>query len=263
VDRYVALGSSFASGPGIEPLADVGCGRSARNYAHLVAERLGLDLVDVSSGGATVDDVLTASQALMSGGTVPPQIGAVGPGTDLVTATVGGNDVGYLLTLLRCSYATDPAGAPPGAAVFFADPVDRAAVDAGLAGLPAKLAALVGAVRERAPQARVVLVDYLTVLPAAGDGCAALPVSGDDLAFCRTVQQRLADATAQAARGTGAELVRASAASADHSVCSAQPWVSGWEFGDVPAGGVVPYHPNAAGMAAVADLLVEVVGGAR
>ena len=122
VDRYVALGSSFASGPGIDPLVDVGCGRSARNYAHLVAERLGLDLVDVSSGGATIDDVLTASQALMSGGTVPPQIGAVGPDTDLVTATVGGNDVGYLRTLLTCSYAADPAGAPPEAAAFLGDP---------------------------------------------------------------------------------------------------------------------------------------------
>jgi hypothetical protein len=259
VDRYVALGSSFASGPGIEPLVDVGCGRSARNYAHLVAERLGFDLVDASSGGATVDDVLTAPQALMSGGTVPPQIGAVGPETDLVTATVGGNDVGYLLTLLRCSYAADPAGAPPGAGVFFADPVDRAAVDAGLAGLPAKLAALVGAVRERAPQARVVLVDYLTVLPPAGDGGAPLPLTDDDLAFCRAVQQRLVDATAEAARITGADLVRASAASTAHPAGSADPWVSGWEFGDVPAGGVVPYHPNAAGMAAVADLLVDLL----
>ena len=51
---YVALGSSFASGPGIEPIIDAGCGRSGNNYAHLVAERLGYDLVDVSSGGATV-----------------------------------------------------------------------------------------------------------------------------------------------------------------------------------------------------------------
>ena len=259
MDRYVALGSSFASGPGIDPLVDVGCGRSGRNYAHLVAEWLGLDLVDVSSAGATVDDVLTASQALMSGGTVPPQIGAVEPGTDLVTATVGGNDVGYLRTLLTCSYAADPAGAPPEAAAFLGERVDRAPVEEALAGLPARLAALVGAVRERAPQARVVLVDYLTVLPPAGSGCAALPMADDDLAFCRTVQHRLAAATADAARVAGADLVRASAASADHSACAAEPWVSGWEFGDVPGGGLAPYHPNAAGMAAVADLLADLL----
>jgi hypothetical protein len=55
---YAALGSSFASGPGIAPIIDAGCGRSGNNYAHLVAERLGPDLIDVNSGGAAVDDVL-------------------------------------------------------------------------------------------------------------------------------------------------------------------------------------------------------------
>jgi hypothetical protein len=54
--RYVALGSSMASGPGIRPRAagaPWSSGRSARNYPHLIAERLGLDLVDVTFSGAT------------------------------------------------------------------------------------------------------------------------------------------------------------------------------------------------------------------
>jgi lysophospholipase L1-like esterase len=68
-----------------------------------VAERLEYDLVDVTSGGATVDDVLSRPQALLTGGTVPPQVEAVAPDADLVTVTVGGNDFEYLLTLLRCS----------------------------------------------------------------------------------------------------------------------------------------------------------------
>ena len=33
-----ALGSSFAAGPGIEPVAHPGAMRSARNYPHLLAE---------------------------------------------------------------------------------------------------------------------------------------------------------------------------------------------------------------------------------
>ena len=37
--RYVALGSSFAAGPGIAPVLDKAAGRSGRNYPHLVAER--------------------------------------------------------------------------------------------------------------------------------------------------------------------------------------------------------------------------------
>jgi lysophospholipase L1-like esterase len=254
VPTYVALGSSFAAGPGIEPIVHPGCGRSGRNYAHLVAERLGYDLVDVTSGGASVDDVLSRPQALMAGGTVPPQLDALTPDAELVTMTVGGNDVDYLLTLLRCSFSADPEGAPAAAAAFFGTPVDPAAVDAALAGLPAKLAGLVDAVRHRAPQARVVLVDYLTVVPEQAS--AALPMSEEHRLLCAGIGRRLDEATAAAARESGADLVTASQLSRDHAVGSAEPWVTGWVFGDLLAGGVGPYHPNAAGMRAVADAIV-------
>jgi hypothetical protein len=258
VPTYVALGSSFASGPGIEPIIDARCGRSGNNYAHLVAGRLGYDLIDVTCGGAAVDDLLTRPQALMSGGTVPPQIEAVVADADLVTVTVGGNDIEYLLTLLRCSHQADPHGTPAEARAFFGTPFDPGAVEPGLAALPGKLAGLVAAVRDRAPSARVVLVDYLTVVP--DDGNAGLPLTDEHRRFCADVARRLAAATAEAARVTGADLVEASAASAGHHAGSAEPWVTGWEFGDVLAGGVVPYHPNAAGMRAVAEPLVSRLG---
>ncbi|CCH87636.1 conserved protein of unknown function [Modestobacter italicus] len=256
--RYVALGSSFAAGPGVEPIVHAGCGRSGRNYPALVAERLGYDLVDVTSGGAAVADVLDRPQALLTGRTVPPQLQALGPDADLVTLTVGGNDVEYLLTLLRCSYRADPAGAPEAAGAFFATPIDPSAVDAALAALPARLAGLVDAVRQRAPQARVVLVDYLTVVP--GQATPAFPMSEEHRVLCAGIGRRLEEATAAAARDTGAELVAASALSRDHAVGSADPWATGWEFGDLLAGGVAPYHPNAAGMRAVADALVAHLG---
>ncbi len=255
---YVALGSSSAAGPGIDPIIEPRCGRSGNNYAHLVAGRLGYDLVDVSCGGATVDDVLTRPQVLLTGGTVPPQLEAVGPDADLVTVTVGGNDVDYLLTLLRCSYRADPDGAPTTARAFFGTPIDPAAVDTALAGLPERLADLVDAVRERAPRARVVLVDYLTVVPAQGRD--EFPMSEEHRLLCADVGRRLEQATAAAARDSGAGLVAASQISRDHAVGAAEPWVTGWEFGDLLAGGVAPYHPNAAGMRAVADLVASRLG---
>ena len=70
MSRYVALGSSMAAGPGIRPSAPgapFGSGRSARNYAHLVAERLGLDLVDVTFSGATTANVLAERQRKLDG----------------------------------------------------------------------------------------------------------------------------------------------------------------------------------------------------
>ena len=52
----------MAAGPGIRPRAagsPLRAGRSARNYPHLVAERAGLNLVDVTYSGATTANILT------------------------------------------------------------------------------------------------------------------------------------------------------------------------------------------------------------
>jgi lysophospholipase L1-like esterase len=92
--RYVAIGSSFAAGPGIAVRASASqrrAGRSAGNYAHLVVRALGLDLHDVTYSGATTSDILTPSAAGQ-----PAQLEAVTPDTRLVTITAGGNDVGFL-----------------------------------------------------------------------------------------------------------------------------------------------------------------------
>lgn len=50
-DRYIALGSSFAAGPRLRPRSPGSPRRAMRssvNYAHLLAERLGLHLRDAS-----------------------------------------------------------------------------------------------------------------------------------------------------------------------------------------------------------------------
>ena len=70
------------------------CGqaRSAANYPHLVAQRLGLDLVDVTYSGATTAHVLTDRQHdAAAAGRRTRRLGRA-----LVTVTIGGNDVGYI-----------------------------------------------------------------------------------------------------------------------------------------------------------------------
>ncbi len=111
--------------------------------------------------------------------------------------------------------------------------------------------------RERAPEARVLFVDYLTLLPPPGT--AAPPLSDADVATGRHVAAELARATAEAAADTGCELVRVAEHSTAHHAWSADPWTTG--FGVPVPGRPAPLHPNAAGMRAVADLVVAQVSG--
>jgi lysophospholipase L1-like esterase len=238
MSRYVALGSSFAAGPGL------GAGAG---YPHLVADRLGLDLLDVSRSGATTAHVLRASH-----GGKRPQIEALDGSEDLVTVTIAGNDVGMSMRTMIAGLPGWVRGLPVirsrlGAAF------GPAAYEPALADVGAKLRDVATAIQERSPQARVVLVDYLTVLPPPG--VPAPPLSPEQADVIRRIAARLRDATAEAAAAEGCLLVAAAAASADHHAWSDQPWTTGadWPWPGRP----LPFHPNAAGMRAVADLVVE------
>src|ERR1700744_5133921 len=88
--KYVNMGSSFSAGPSIATPADNPnnrCNRSSQNYAHQIARRHNLTLVDVSCGGSTTEHLLGAGKEL------PPQLDAITPDPALVTFTTGGNDL--------------------------------------------------------------------------------------------------------------------------------------------------------------------------
>jgi lysophospholipase L1-like esterase len=236
--NYVAMGSSFAAGPGIPPVQSGGgaaaCSRSGNNYASVLAREIGANLTDASCSGATTANVLTDSQSGQ-----PPQISAVTSTTQVVTATIGGNDVNYLGSL--GAYTCQDDGGSGCASV------DRDAIDRTFPLLTGRIENVVNAVHNAAPGARVYLVNYFTILPGSG-ACAGVPLTADQLAYERSIASRLESATATAASATGATLVDLAAASRGHDACSADPWV---ETGHPPAGRS-QYHPNEAGMRAAA-----------
>lgn len=239
--RYVAMGSSYAAGPGLganKPGTPARCSRTPANYPTLLAARLKLDLVDVACGGATTAHILGPWNEL------PAQINAVTADTRLVTVTIGGNDVAFVRNLATgmCKGAACPAQLIP--------------TGADWARLEANLRAIVRQVRARAPKARVVFVDYITILPE-GRVCAATPLEGRNLAVVRDIYRRLAAVTAKAARAERADLLPAGALSRRHTPCDAQPWSIGAP-GSAPG---TPWHLNAAGMQAVADALARKLGG--
>lgn len=247
--RYVALGSSMAAGPGIRPRAagaPLPAGRSARNYPHLVAERLGFDLVDVTYSGATTANVLTDAQR-----GAPPQVRALDGTEDLVTVTIGGNDVGYVPMLFAAGLPRWVRAVPRLGGVVRAhlDPVER---EAALAQLADSLRDVGRTIRGRSPRATVLFVDYLTLLPPVGT--PAPPLGDADVATGRHVADTLERLTAEAAAATGCGLVRVAEPSRPHHAWSAEPWTTG--FGLPLPGRPAPLHPNASGMRAVADLVV-------
>jgi len=187
--RYVAMGSSFAAGPGIGRRAPGGpraAGRSSANYAHLVARHLALELDDVTFSGATTQDILAATAAGR-----PAQIDAVTPATKLVTLTGGGNDVGWAPRVLLSSLPRPVWAIPPVRRQLdsYADPD---LTEQRFGTLRENLLKIAAEVRRRAPESRLVFVDYLTVLPP--DGTTPTGVLPADVAeWGRAVARRRAD----------------------------------------------------------------------
>lgn len=253
--HYVALGDSFAAGPFI-PLqrADpLGCARSTRNYPALLAADLGVaEFTDVSCSSARTEH-MTAAQIVPLGAN-PPQFDALREDTDLVTVTIGGNDIGYSDIVYTCGLlsASDPAG----------NPCERQATAGGsdiyaeriLAAAP-EVAAVLEGITQRSPDATVVLVGYLRILPPSVGCWPVVPVARGDVPYLDGIQQQFTTMLAEQARNSGAVFVDAYAASLGHDVCQA-PMVR-WVEGVVPTSVTFPVHPNARGMRAVANLTRE------
>jgi lysophospholipase L1-like esterase len=254
-----ALGSSFAAGPTIEPVDDVEAMRSTRNYPHLLADHLGAALVDLSVSGATTANILTTPQVTMTDRVFPPQIDGLPADADLVTITAGGNDLQFIGSMLFAAWSQhEPGGQltqmlgqgfPGGIPTITDDDIEATAK--GLAGV-------VAAAQERATRARVVLVDYLTVVTEHTPTGTSTGFTDQELALFLRTQAALAQAYRIAADRSGAEVLAASTISTDHGLGSDEPWVFG--FQPVMAKTAGSFHPNEAGMRAIADELGRMVG---
>jgi lysophospholipase L1-like esterase len=238
-DEYVALGSSFASGPMIPDVADQSCLRSTNDYPALVAKALKLSLTDVTCGAATTDNILTTAQ-----GDQPPQIDALTPDTKLVTVSIGGNDVLYSGSNLICS-----ADAQKGQRCLGTD-VQPTDLEARMAALPAKLDATYRAIKAKAPKAKIVVTPYLRVFPAVPAPCPpSVPMDTPTLYYLSGFSDKLHATTKQAAARNHV-LFADGFAPKGHDACAtpAKRWVEGAE----PASPAVQFHPNANGMQAQA-----------
>lgn len=120
-----------------------------------------------------------------------------------------------------------------------------------------RLVVAVRAIQRRAPDARVLLVGYPQLPPRTGSCPELLPLADGDLPFARTVNGALTDVLRSAAHRTDTTYVDVWSASADHDICSDEPWTNGQRS---VSGGAVPFHPLPAGEQAVAGLVLDALG---
>lgn len=264
--RYVALGDSFAAfGPvAAATTGPEGCLRSSANYPALVAELLeSAEFVDASCGGAQTTD-MTARQIVET----PPQFDALTPGTDVVTLSIGGNDIGFgdiahCVMTTRADSRADPradagaggGGAGIGGAAPCRDRLDAPVTDA-LDALPSKLDAVYAGIRARSPEARVVATGYMPLVPAHGACEFVTAMNPGDVTWTRYVTERVNLIVAEAAARAGADLVLPRDAEQRSACAPASERYTDFTGTDT---GSHPMHPTAAGQRAMAHAVAAAI----
>ncbi|PRH75669.1 GDSL family lipase, partial [Streptomyces solincola] len=256
VAAYVALGDSYASGAGVPEQTDTGCARSSRNYPAL----LNADLApavhrDVTCGGATTADLTTAQSA-----TAPPQFDALSADTDLVTLTIGGNDIGFAGIIVRCVSLglLDMGGRPCRTSYTW---TGRDQLAAAIDNTAPKIAAAVEGIRARAPHARIVLTGYPAIVPDDGSNCPwVFSIAKGDAPWLRDTHKRLNAMIARTAAAHNASYADTYTPSIGRDACKSAGtrWME-----PLFTNAAAPFHPNAAGERGMAEAVRAVLPAAR
>ena len=254
---YVALGDSYAAfGDQMEPVVTDGpaarCGRSLTNYPNVLDVNTAIgELADATCGGAVTEDIFEEQH---SG--VAPQIDALDSDTDLVTLSIGGNDVGFG-AIVECI-----SGGAPGAPLDCRGQLDDQ-VSTAIANVFGKVGAVdkvYAAIKQRSPGATVIATQYLPLLPASNeDGCQFTQFIGvDNLNWAREVTARINDAVNAAAVRNGHVSVLPVDTTVDRSACGEadERWT---DFTGGAPTNAYPMHPTSLGQQAMADAIAAAI----
>lgn len=245
---YVALGDSYAA-MGSREAPTTGpqfCRRAVDNYpSHVMADARVTDGTDVSCQGATIPDL---TQPRPTGAEeLPPQFDALDTGTELVTLSIGGNDLGFG-EIVGCVQQSMVGERQVDCVAEFNEPLRQR-----LGQLPAQLDDVYSRIGDLTGGAEVITTGYLPIL-TPGQVCPQVEaISESDREWAADLTADLNRVLSEAAERNGAEFVLPENV-ADHTACAApeERWVGilGNETGSHPM------HPTAAGQAAMADAVL-------
>jgi lysophospholipase L1-like esterase len=237
--NYVALGDSYASGAGTEPVVDAKCDRSEMSYPYAVQTWLKpTTFKDVTCAGAT-----TAQMTQAQGSVNAPQFNALSADTDLVTLTLGGNDIGFTDIITTCVVdgLSNPTGSPC-KADFNKSGTDE--ITTRINAAASKLATTLKGIHTRAPKARVMVIGYPSIVPDSGKSCR--PFADGDVPYLRDVNKELNSAIEAQAKSNGAEYVDTYTFTIGHDMCAADDGNRWIEPLNTTKG--LPAHPNWTGV---------------
>ena len=273
--NQVAMGDSYSSGEGVDPYdsgTDDDFGDN-RNQCHRSRDAWGrhvtpngytsplLDYVDqlgtsvdlIACSGATTRNVVVdgVEQYPGEGGTQINQ-GKLSPATDLVTISIGGNDVGFSNIVTACAKNGCAAGHVGGQSVY-----DYAADT--VAALPGRLDQALSQIKAHAPNATVILLGYPRLFsdtPEERDTCPMITKlwNVDSQEWMNTKAYEVSNVMRQAAERNGVWYLSPIDTFNNHEICGSQgEWLEGVKAPnpfDVFNGGYVgtgSFHPNYSG----------------
>jgi lysophospholipase L1-like esterase len=213
---YVALGDSYSSGTGAPPYVSGSCYRSARGYAQLWANTHAVSSFKYAAcGGATTQSMTD-------------QFASLDAGTDQVTITIGGNDVGFANTMITCVTGSDTSCVN----------AVNTGIESARTTLPGRLDSTYATIRDRAPNATVIVLGYPRLVEPTGT-C----MNTTKRAALNRGADALHEVIAGRAAAAGVRYVDARAHFAGHGACGSSPWINQFSLFRLAES----FHPNATG----------------
>jgi lysophospholipase L1-like esterase len=272
--KYVAMGDSYSSGEGAKhyikgtnfddrddlwPFNDDQeahnrCRRSENAYSQVITNRFDFKggSTFVACSGATVSD-LTASNDSNTG--EHPQLDALDKDTSLVTISVGGNDLGFAEVVKAC--ILNGSGGLPGMSKCQDKYEPKMA--GRLAYLKKKLTQEYQAMKDKAPNARVIVMGYPHLFVENPSDDFGRLLFGEDQRWMNEKGDQLNAMLKATAEEAGVEFVEPTDAFKGHELGSKDPWINDLTLGGPGMMLVDPgsFHPNAQGQSVMAGLIAD------
>ena len=281
--KFIAMGDSFSSGEGNEPFepgTDTGsntCHRSTNAWPRMLQNDLNLgSMALVACSGAVSDYIINEYN---QENVELPQAAYVSSETQLITISIGGNDVGFGGVLTTCTLATNE-GATAEEKHLIEHNACIAAIDdareiAGSAAFRNKLSTVFSGLRSLGGQnLQIVVVGYPNLFPAYADivgscvwGNGQPSTSGRDLASDEAGKSRLLQSELNAAivnavgmtNDSNIHFVDPTNAFVGHELCRPSPWFNNVVPSVDPVLRRGSYHPDSNGQVAYADAVGAVI----